>query len=66
MKTWPYIRTVIFILAGIYISFLGSYDVQDWEFYLGLGVIVIGLLEGYRLIRRKPTGKNNPSDSAES
>ena len=66
MKTWPSIRTVIFILAGIYISFLGSYDVQDWEFYLGLGVIVIGLLEGYRLFRRKPTGKNNPSDSAES
>ena len=53
MKTWNYIRTALFIIAGIYISFLSRYKASDWEFYLGLGVILLGVFEGIRLFKKK-------------
>lgn len=53
MKYWVWIRTVIFILAGIYISFFAKYDREDWEFYLGLVVIALGIFEIVRISTQK-------------
>ena len=52
-KTWPIIRTLTFLIVGVFNTLLiGPEDVGTWKNYVGYALLLIGVIDAFFLIKR--------------